>query len=64
MVLGHLVNAQRIKPNPKKNSIIKLSALQNVSEKKGFLEFINFYQRFIPDCAHISDPLTKLTKGK
>ena len=38
VVLEHLVNIQGIKPNPeKKNSIIKLPALWNISEMKKFL---------------------------
>ena len=62
VVLGHLVNTQGIKPNPEKiNSKIKLPAQQNVSEVKGFLEAINFYQRFIPECAKESKPLVELT---
>ena len=65
VVLGHLVNAQGINSYlEKKKSIIKLIAPQNVSEVKGFLGAINFYQKFIPDCAHISDLFTELTRGK
>ena len=31
---------------------------------KSFLGAINFYRRFIPQCAHLGKPLTKLTCGK
>ena len=65
LVLGHLVNANGILPNPR-----KISSLQQIvrpstpKEARQFLGAVNFYQRFIPACSTLSKGLVALTRGK
>ena len=61
-MLGHIVNEFGILPNPEKIQAIQyVKEPNNITGVKSFLGVINFYRRFIPNCATISEPLIALT---
>ena len=59
--LGHLVNRDGIRPLPDKVKTLK-DFPQPASQRKlrEFLGLVNFYHRFIPNCAHTLSPLNSL----
>ena len=58
-------NFAGIRPNPNKiKSIQQIPALRDVTKVKRLLGVIKFYRKFIPKCVSISEPLTKLKRGK
>ena len=64
-VLGHLVLAAGIEPNPEKiQGIRDMKPPTNVTEVKRFLGMINFYRRFVPDLASLVEPMVELTRGR
>jgi hypothetical protein len=61
--LGHTVMNEKIRP--KEESINKIVDMPRPTTKKqirSFLGAINYYRKFIPNCADIMKPLTELTK--
>lgn len=61
--LGHTVGEGCIKP--KAESVDKIKEMPRPKTKKqvrSFLGAVNFYRKFIPNCAAIMKPLTELTK--
>ena len=63
--LGHQVNSQGISPLP--DRVQAIAALPVPTTRKQLMEYlgmINFYRRFLPNCANILLPLTNLLKGK
>ena len=64
-VLEYLVSRHEIRPDNKKVQVIKELLLpKDVIGVKSFMGVINFYCKFIPDCATLTEPLIKLTKGR
>ena len=62
--LGHIIQSDGIRPVPEKVSAIQdFPAPTCVRQLKRFLGLVNFYRRFIPDCAAILKPLTALLSG-
>ena len=63
--LGHLVDKDGITPLPEKVNIIK-NYLRPTSQRslREFLGILNFYHRFIPNCAHVLHPLIALLSAK
>jgi hypothetical protein len=61
--LGHIVGQEAIQPHPDKVRAVQ-EATRPTTKKQlhSFLGLVNFYRRFIPNCAHISLPLTDLTR--
>ena len=60
--LGHIVGANRIKPNPKKvRSVKDMPPPRNKKELRTFLGMIAYVRRFIKDCSNLTTPLTKRT---
>lgn len=65
LVLGHLVNANGILPNPQKISILQwIARLSSLKEVRRFLGAFNVYKRFVPACSSIEEGLMDLTRGK
>ena len=63
-VLGHVVEANTIKPDEEKVDAIKrLAPPANVKHVRAFLGLVGFYRRFIPSFAKLAKPLINLTKG-
>ena len=61
--LGHLISPEGISPLPNKLDSIKHMPVPNsVKEIKQFLGLTGYYRKFVPRFAHISRPLTMLTK--
>ena len=61
--LGHHVNATGIHPLETKVQAVKEFPLPSTQRKlKEFIGLVNFYQRFIPNCATILQPLNDLLK--
>ena len=61
--LGHTLSGDHIKP--KEESIDKIKEMPRPKNKKqvrSFLGAVNYYRKFIPNCAEIMRPLTELTK--
>ena len=64
-MLGHLVNANGISPNPHKiTSLQQIVRPSTPKEARQFLGAVNFYRRFIPACSTLSEGLVALTRGK
>lgn len=61
--LGHIVGEEMVQPHPDKVRAVQ-EANRPVTKKqlRSFLGLVNFYGKFIPNCAHISLPLTDLTR--
>ena len=63
--LGHYVDADGIRPiETKVQAITDFPQPQTTKQLRQFLGLINFYHRFIPNCAHTLQPLHKLLKVK
>eukprot|EP00794_Sanderia_malayensis_P016537 gene16537-biopygen12216 len=63
--LGHHSAATGISPLASKVQIIKnFPAPKSLRKLREFLGLVNFYRRFIPDCADIVQPLTDLLSTK
>lgn len=61
--LGYEVNGDGIKPTPKKIEAIKQFPIpKTVHQLRQFLGLVNYFRKFIKDCAILSSPLTKLLK--
>ena len=61
--LGHWVSKGGVTVMP--NKVKKIQALERPSDVKGirsFLGLTGYYRRFIPEYAHLSQPLTMLTQ--
>jgi len=64
-LLGHKVNAEGIEPLTEKLDIIhKWPRLKNRKEVRSFMGTCNYYRRFVPNFAHVSAPLSRLTSEK
>lgn len=60
--LGHVVNADGIKTDPKKVECIKdWPTPKHKKDVRSFLGTVGYYRRFIPGYSEISRPLTRLT---
>ena len=61
--LGHIVNAQGIRPDPKKVEAVQSWPIpQNVHDVRSFLGLVNYFRKFIDHYSEIAVPLTNLTK--
>ncbi|GJP64958.1 hypothetical protein CLOP_g21890 [Closterium sp. NIES-67] len=61
--LGHMVSAQGVHVDPKKIEAVRTwKTPENVKEMQQFLGFANYYNRFVPQYAKITAPLTNLLK--
>ena len=56
-VSWHKIIAKGVLPLPEKVSAIKQFPKPSVTQLRQFLGLINFYHRFIPNCAHLLHPL-------
>lgn len=62
--LGYKICEGKIYPDPEKVSCIqRLCRPHSLTEVKAFLGIVNFYRKFIQDCAEKSSPLTDLLRG-
>ena len=63
--LGHVVNSQGLKPDPKKVEAVRSwDSPSCVKELEQFLGTANYYAKFIPDFSHTAAPLFALKKKK
>jgi hypothetical protein len=62
--LGHIVNKQGIRPDPKKVEAVQTWRVPKnfVNDAKSFLGLVNYFQKFIEHYSEIAVPLTNLTK--
>ena len=61
--LGHHINRHGVSPLPGKVEAIRAcDAPKTAKQLRGFLGLVNFYRRFIPDCARTLLPLTDLLR--
>ena len=61
--LGFIVTPEGLQMNSEKiQSVIEWSVLKNIKKVQFFLEFMNFYRKFIEKYLKIASPLTELTK--
>ena len=61
--LGFIVTSEGLQMNSEKiQSVVKWPVLKNVKEVQSFLEFVNFYRKFIEKYSKIASPLTELTR--
>ena len=61
--LGHIISSAGIATDPEKIArVAQWPVPLNKSELQQFLGFVNYYRRFIKDCASVSKPLYQLTE--
>ena len=62
--LGHVISAAGIAPLPDKiQAIVDYPEPTSVKQLRRFDGLVNFYRRFIPNCATLMQPLTDLLRG-
>nr|VZI46491.1 unnamed protein product [Spirometra erinaceieuropaei] len=62
--LGHLVDSHGIRPLPSKVAAIRdFSPPTSKRQLQRFLGMVNFYRRFLPNCADLMLPLTNMLSG-
>ena len=60
---GHIISSDGVKPEPRRTDAIrKFPRPTNVSEMRSFLGLVNQLGIFIPDLAHVTQPLRELLK--
>jgi hypothetical protein len=63
-ILGHTISAAGKAPTAGHATEIELcSPPQDIKQLKRFLGMVNFYSRFLPNCAQVLRPLTDLLGG-
>ena len=61
--LGHVITAQRLKPNPGHIEAVKQYKVpHDLYTVRHFLGLTSFYRRFVPGFARIASPVHELTK--
>jgi hypothetical protein len=61
--LGHIVDKQGIRPDPKKVEAVQTWPVpKNVHDVRSFLDLVNYFRKFIEHYYEIAVPLTNLTK--
>lgn len=62
--LGHVISSSGIRPHPQKVEAIKEFPQPSTKRQlREFLGLVNFYRRFVPQCAAILHPLHSLLSG-
>ncbi len=63
-ILGHTISATGAAPTADHAAEIKnCPSPQDIKQLQCFLGMVNFYRRFLPNCAQVLKPLTDLLKG-
>ena len=63
LVLGHIVSATGIRPNPNRvQGLAKMTRPRCAKEVRQFVGAVNFYRRFIPSCSTIGESLFALIR--
>lgn len=63
LYLGHIISDKGVAPDPEKITTIQhFPTPQDAQAVKRFVAFANYYRSFIPNFAHLSAPLNKLTR--
>ncbi len=63
-ILGHTISAMRAAPTANHAAEIKnCPPPHDIKQLQRFLGMVNFYRRFLPNCAQVLKPLTDLLKG-
>ena len=61
--LGHIVTSEGLKPDPEKIKAIRdMKEPSNVTELRGFIGFVQYLAKFLPNLSDVIEPLRKLTK--
>ena len=60
--LGHILSQQGIAKDPKVDAVKMMPPPGNVSSLRSFLGSIQFYGKFLPNLATVTEPLHRLTK--
>jgi hypothetical protein len=61
--LGHIVDGQGIRPDPKKVEAVQTWPVpKNVHDVRSFLGLVNYFRKFIEHYSEIAVPLTNLTR--
>lgn len=60
-VLGHIVNAIHISPDPDKiRAVVDFPKPQNIKQLQGFIGLCSYFRRFVRDLAKIANTLHQL----
>jgi hypothetical protein len=63
-ILGHMISATGVAPTADHTAEIEnCPPPQDIKQLQRFLGMVNFYRRFLPNCAQVLKPLTDLLKG-
>jgi hypothetical protein len=61
--LGHIVDKQRIRPDPKKVEAVQTWPVpKNMHNVRSFLGLVDYFRKFIEHYSEIAVPLTDLTR--
>ena len=61
--VGFIIKLRQISMDPKKiKAIVNQQDLENVTGLKSFLEFCNYYKKFITNQSSKTEPFTKITR--
>jgi hypothetical protein len=62
--LGHTISAAGLTPTAENAAAIEACpAPQDIKQLQHFLDMVNFYHHFLPNCAKVLHPLTDLLSG-
>lgn len=62
--LGHVIDAEGIRPNPEKVSALSKMVVKNVKTLRSFIGVASFFRKFVPGFSVIAQPLFRLLKKK
>ena len=63
--LGHTLKTDFISPQSETvGRVLKMSPPKTKKQVRSLIGLVNFYRRYIPDCATLLSPISDLTKGK
>ena len=61
--LGHIVTSEGLKPDQEKIKAIRdMKEPSNITELRGFIGFVQYLAKFLPNLSDVIEPLRKLTK--
>lgn len=64
LVLGHVVDKHRVRPDPSKiSAVVDWPAPSTVREARAFLGLAGYYSHFVPNFAKIARPMNALLTG-
>ena len=62
---GHVLSSQGVSPSEDRvAAVLNARVPQTISEVRSFVQLVQYSSKFIPDFAHVAEPLRKLLRKK